>query len=184
MRPYPTQPLRRASKRDGFTIVEAVVVMAILLMGLLAMTSTSVTVHSLRDADRDRRTANLAMQSVIEDVKRVSALNVGSDPSWARNFTNAYLAGGIPGPTLLLQGLELQEGAAANCTITVITDETMTDQELGVELGMPRDLDNDGAIDNGDVSDGATLLPVIVRIDWSGAAGDRSISQGFYVLGF
>ena len=169
---------------SGFTIIEAVVVMAILLMGLLAMTSTSVTVHSLRESDRERRLASSAMNSVVEDVKRISAAQIGTDPSWSTNFVAAYEAGGIPGPAFPVRGLTPQAGQAAVCTVQVITDETVTDAELGVELGMPRDLDNDGNVDNNDVEGSASLLPVIVRAQWTGSAGNRTLVQGFFVLGF
>ncbi len=165
-------------------MIEAVVVMSILLMGLLAMTSTSVTVHALRESDRERRLANSALDSIIEDVKGIANAQVGTDPTWSQNFVNAYAVGGNPGPQFPVNGLEPRAGEAAVVTVTVTTDETLTDQELGVDLGMPRDLDNDGAVDNANVTATATILPVIVRVRWSGSSGNRELVQGFYVLGF
>lgn len=165
-------------------MIEAVVVMSILLMGLLAMTSTSVTVHALRESDRERRLANSALDSIIEDIKGVSNAQVGTDPTWSQNFVNAYAIGGTPGPQYQVSGLEVRDGEPSIITVTVTTDETLTDQELGVNLGMPRDLDNDDAVDNADVTATASILPVIVRVRWNGSSGNREIVQGFYVLGF
>ena len=175
------RPSRRSS--GGFTLIEAVVVMSILLMGLLAMTSTSVTVHSLREADRERRIATAALDSIIEDCKRISNQQVGTDPTWSQNFFAAYSPGGNPGPEYPVAGLEPRDGEASVVTVTVITDETLTDAELGVTLGMPRDLDNDGLVSNTSVIGTASLLPVIVRVRWAGSAGGRELSQGFFVLG-
>jgi hypothetical protein len=39
------------------------------------------------------------------------------------------------------------------------------------ELGMPRDLNGDGAVDAGNHSTDYRLLPVIVRVRWQGAGG-------------
>ena len=171
-------------KQDGFTMIEAVVVMSILLMGLLAMTSTSVTVHALRESDRERRLANSALDSIIEDVKGIANAQVGTDPTWSQNFANAYAIGGTPGPLYPVNGLQPRDGEPSVVSVTITTDETLTDQELGVNLGMPRDLDNDGLIDNADVTATATIMPVIVRVRWNGSSGNRELVQGFYVLGF
>lgn len=165
-------------------MIEAVVVMSILLTGLLAMTSTSVTVHALRESDRERRLANSALDSIIEDIKSISSTQVGTDPTWSQNFVNAYAVGGDPGPQYQVNGLTPRDGEPSIITVSVTTDETLTDQELGVNLGMPRDLDNDAAIDNADVTATATILPVIIRVRWDGTSGNREIVQGFYVLGY
>jgi hypothetical protein len=44
--------------------------------------------------------------------------------------------------------------------------------------------DGDGAAANPDVSVNATLLPVIVRARWHGAAGDGEIVHAFYLSRF
>ena len=59
-----------------------------------------------------------------------------------------------------------------------------SDAEIELALGMPRDLDNDGAIDNPDVRTGARLLPVLITLRWRGVGGDRQLVRGFYVLGY
>lgn len=169
-------------RNSGFTLVETTVVMMILMVGLLAMTSTSVTVHSLRESDRDRRLALAGLESVIEDVRRISDASLGDD--WSRDLIAAYAAGGTPGPQINLRGLEAWAGNPSVLTVQIITDETTTDAELGVALGMPRDLNNDGAVDDADVSLDARILPVIVRAQWAGVSGNRQMAQGFYVIGY
>ncbi len=170
--------------RGGFTLIEAVVVMSILLMGLLALTSTSVSVHALRESDRERRLANNALDSIVEDVKRIAYDQVGSEPNWSQNLVNSFSPGGNPGPGFEVNGLTPRAGEPFVVTVTIPVDETMTDQELAVTLGMPRDLDNDGLVDNANVVGTATVLPVIVRVRWTGSSGDRELTQSFYVLGY
>ena len=43
------------------------------------------------------------------------------------------------------------------------------------ELGTPRDLNNDGAIDALDHALDYVVLPVLVRVDWAGPAGDSRV---------
>lgn len=179
--------LRRASRRrkkSGFTILEVLVFTTILLMGFLALTSTSVTVHKLRRASDENNTARAALQSMIEEIQRTSVLVFGADPSWAGAMVATFGPGGGVGDTFDVFGLDPQRGAPSVGTIQLITDETLTDMELGVELGMPADLDNDGSIDDPDVSDSAEMLPVIVRVAWTGITGNQEMSQAFYVLAY
>jgi hypothetical protein len=41
------------------------------------------------------------------------------------------------------------------------------------ELGMPRDLNGDGIVDSADHSGDYRVLPVLLRLDWSGRSGNR-----------
>ncbi|MEZ6020171.1 MAG: hypothetical protein R3F17_08735 [Planctomycetota bacterium] len=63
----------------------------------------------------------------------------------------------------------------------IILDETTTDADLGITLGLPRDLNGDGDAADTDVSADCTLPPVIVRTRWSSAGGQRQATQAFYL---
>ena len=179
------RPLKlRPSKESAFTMIEVLVFAVLLLMGLMALTSTSITVHKLRGAVDERNTARAGMQSVIEEMQRNSSLLYNADPSWSSAFLAQYAAGGIVGDTFDVFGLGPQAGQPSVGTIQVITDETIADDELQIRLGLPVDLDNDGFIDNNDVTATADILPVIVRVAWTGVSGDSEISQAFYVLAY
>lgn len=170
--------------RSGVAILEATVAMAILAIAMLAMTTTSVTVFKMKDSDRIRREATVGLQSLVEDVRSVSHAAVAADEGWARSVVDAYAPGGRIGDTFGFGGLQPWAGEASVFAVTVVTDETLTDQELGIELGMPRDLDNDLAVDNTDVSGSARMLPVIVRARWVSRTGNRELQQAFYILGY
>jgi hypothetical protein len=51
----------------------------------------------------------------------------------------------------------------------------LAENEVDPALGLTRDLNGDGAIDALDHSGDYRLLPVRVRVAWSGATGDRQI---------
>jgi len=53
--------------------------------------------------------------------------------------------------------------------------EVLRENLFSVPLGTPRDLDLDGVIDGLDHAGDYALLPVVVRIDWRGAAGRRRV---------
>ncbi len=177
------RPAPRCRSSRGFAAVEAVVVMGILIVAFLSTTSTLVGVQALTASDRDRRVATAALASVVGDVRRAAAASVDAESSWGEALVAIYGAGGVPGNAIDVAGLEAFDDLAV-CTIEIVTDETLTDAELGVELGLPRDLDNDGAVDNADVTATARMLPVIVRMQWRSRGGVQRATRGFYVLGY
>ena len=81
----------------------------------------------------------------------------------------------------------LDEALAAKEDLRVcrpVGPESAPGGRLGVELGMPRDLDHDGLVSNTDVRGSARVLPVVVRMRWSTALGDRELVQGIYLTEF
>lgn len=180
----PSSPCGVARGRSGIAILEATVAMAILAIAMLAMTTTSVTVFRMKDSDRVRRQATVGLQSLVEEIRSVSHAAIDDPDGWARTVADAYAPGGTLGNEFGFGSLDPWPGEPSVFTVTVVTDETLTDQELGVELGMPRDLDNDLIVDNTDVRGAARMLPVIVRARWVGRTGNRELQQAFYILGY
>jgi len=169
-------------RRRGFTLIEVVITSAVLLIGLLAMTSTSWVVHSLRGTYADKQLAHQGMQTVVEDLYALSEMAREDEVGWAPAILARFGAAGAPGPNFNVRGLDPWDGATDVGTITVISDETATDTALGVALGLPRDLNGDGAVNAADVSADAVLLPVIVELRWRGKAGNRQLRQCIYLL--
>jgi len=157
------------------------IAMVVLMISLLALTSTSRVVHSVNESDRLRRKALSGLRTAVEHLQSRSTALIDSDTGWANDLVQAYTLGGNPGPLFDVRGLEPWQGEAALGTIQIITDETETDVILGVGLGMPQDLNGDGETLSTDVSADAQLLPVIVRIRWEGSAGRREFTQGIWI---
>ncbi len=116
---------------------------------------------------------------------RDAARAASEDPAlWAGEILAAYGPDGSPGNELPITGLDPWEGSDHIATVTIITDETTTDSELGCNLGMPRDLDGDGLASNSDVTNNASLLPAIVDVRWRHAGGAFEVRQAVYLLRF
>ncbi len=169
-------------KKAGFTLIEVMVTASVLLVGLLAMTSTSVVVNSLRRSASDQQVAQSAMQAIVEDL-HAAARSADSDASdWASDIIAIYGPGGVPGNAFPVQGLDPWAGQTDVVTVQLITDETSTDGGLGVAAGMPRDLNGDGNATSTNTVGTAALLPAIVRVQWRGAAGQQQLTQVVYLL--
>ena len=165
-------------------MIEVLVFATILLMGLMALTSTAMTVDRLRSSSEARRTATNALESMVTEIRRTSLQAIGSSSGWAQSLVDAYGPGGDPGADFPVRGLDEREDAPGVLHIDLITDETLTDQELGVELGLPIDQNSDGLISSNDTTADAVILPVIVTLEWTGTAGQGTVRQGFFVTSF
>lgn len=179
-RRLPLATRRRAAA--GFTLIEVLVTASVLLIGLLAMTSTSVVVNSLRRSASDQQTAQGALQAIVEDLHATARASDDDPLNWTNEILNVYGPGGMPGDEFDVPGLEPWAGEPTVATVQLVTNETTTDAALGAAAGMPRDLNGDGAADSVDVRSTASLLPVIVRLRWTGSAGQQQLSQVIYLL--
>lgn len=174
---------RRAS---GFTLVELALAMTLLLVALMAMSASTVRMHELRRQNRERNMAQNAMRSVAERIHSLSAISVEGqgDTPWSEILATAMATGGSIGVTFDVPELDPPNGNATVGTITLVLDETVTDADLGYQLGMPRDLDADGLADNADVRSSARILPVVLDATWRGATGVVTLRHAFYVMGY
>ncbi len=166
----------------GFTLIEVLVTASVLMIGLLAMTSTSVVVNSLRRNASDQQRAQAAIQAIVEDLHATARGADNDELNWANDILVSYGAGGTPGPAFDIPGLDRWQANPTVATVNVVTDETTTDAALGAAAGMPRDLNGDGAANSPDVRGSASLLPAIVRVQWQGASGRHQLSQVVYLL--
>ena len=189
---------RRA--QDGFTMVEVGLAITVLVVAVMAMSASTFRMHTLRRQNREITLAQNAARTIAEQVQALSYEYVTNAPDlavpdpdrelWGQFVVDALTDGvGEIGSTFAVRELNVQEGQATVGSIQVVTNETVTDGALGVDLGMPRDLNGDGLADNGDVL--ATqavrpprLLPVVVTVAWRGVNGNRQIVHPFYVVGY
>ncbi len=100
---------------------------------------------------------------------------------WSTVLTTALRPDGSIGDIFDVPGLDPWRDTPSIGTVRVLTDETLTDADLGIALGMPRDLNGDGDASDVDVTDDAMLIPVIVRARWGGSGGDREAIQAFFL---
>lgn len=169
----------RRAVRSGFTVLEMAVTMSVLMVALYALTSTVWRLHDLSRANKERRVAEDALRSMCEAIHSISAAARAEPASWARTLTNAFGPEGRPGERFDVPELTPRDGMESVGSVWIVTDETVSDKDIGFELGLPRDLDGDGAATNTDVSQTATVLPVVLRLRWKSAASEREIVHAF-----
>lgn len=174
----------RRRESAGFTLVEIGLAMTILLVALMAMGASTLRMSSLRRQNRERAVAQNAIRALSEQIHATSDNLRRTSNDWSGDLITALSPGGQVGDSFAIQDLNAQIGEDSVGSIQIITDETLTDAALGFELGMPRDLDGDGSVDNTDVSGTARILPVVVRARWRGVSGNVQIVHPFYVIGY
>lgn len=176
--------LRAARRpRAGFSLMEISLAIAVVVIALLAMSASTLRTHSLRRQNRERAVAQNAVRMLAESVQAISDRLMREDPDgWATGMVEALAPGGELGDEFPVVELTRLAGEPAVGTIQTVTDETVSDAELGIEMGMPRDLNGDGDADDGDVSADARMLAVIVTTRWRGVSGENTVQHPFYIV--
>lgn len=160
------------------TVVELVVGMVILIIavgGTLGVVSSFVT---LEQSSRETTLAYLEAQRVVERLQ-----SQPFDEVFARfNATQADdPAGDSPGELFDVAGLNVRAGDADGSVGQIIfptdpaDDSALREDLQDAALGMPRDLNADGVLDNDDRAGDYEVLPVRVRVEWRGRSGNRFV---------
>lgn len=187
MRDTTTRTPRRAAGRAGFTLMEVSLGITVVVFGLMALSASTLRTHALRKQNREKAVAQNSIRMVSESIHALSqdALREATPEStWSTQVVAALVEGGELGPTFDVFELNAPPNTPTAGTIQIVTDETLTDEQLGVEIGMPRDLNGDGDAADTNVVGTARLHPVIVTVTWRGPNGQQDVRQPFYVLGY
>ena len=129
---------------------------------------TRVNRESMTALDSAHATLEAMQATAFSDIFATFNADPDDDPSGA---------GTAPGSGFVVPGLDAQAGDADGfCGAIVFPSEPQLREDVVMPaLGMPRDLDADGAIDSADHAGDYLILPVIVRVAWTGASGNRDI---------
>jgi type II secretory pathway pseudopilin PulG len=153
------------------------VALSILAIGALTVLGTMVYSLRLDTTNRETTVASQAARRVLEEIRSEELDDVvalyNSDET-----DDPDGAGTAPGDTFSVTLLEdvIAGMANAGSVVLPINDAGEVREDLDIpELGMPRDLNGDGAIDDLDHSGDLMVLPVMVRVSWDGVNGDRQI---------
>ena len=172
-------------RRSGFTMIELAIAMSILMIGMVSAAAATMKMHHLRKQNRERIVAQTTTRSIAERI-HAQSYRLSSDPAtWSQELVELFNEGGDFGDTFdvdLLNPPSAEQEFPG--TIQIVTDETASDGDLRVDLGMPRDLNGDGDANDTNVTTDARLLPVVVRISWRGQSGEQDMVHGFYVMGY
>ena len=153
------------------TLIEVAIAGCVMVIGLLGF--LQVVVMSIGSSAANRE-ADLATRAARETIERIQATDFLTLPA-----TYGVPPGGaVPGNGFDVPGLDPDRDDPDGLVGEIVLPVTAAGGPVQVredlqmpELGMPRDLDGDGAIDAADHSADMKILPVLVRLRWRGAAG-------------
>jgi prepilin-type N-terminal cleavage/methylation domain-containing protein len=182
-------------RTGGFTLVE--VMIAVALVTAVFAGVLGALIMGLKEADFSRDL------SLGIDAARRKAEELASGPFRLVFFRYNETASDDPtdplyparGPGVLVEGLAPRPGdpdgfvgrvilpsQTSNATRLIETLDTGGDavkRAALARLGMPRDLDGDGAVGAANVAKTYILLPVTIRLEWRGVYGDGEYSLDF-----
>jgi len=176
---------RKASgKKAGFTVLEMALATVTLMVGIMSISAATLRMHQLSRQNREKALAYNAVHGVAERINSASAIAAMNPETWVETVVEAYGLGGVVGAEFDVLGLTPSDGANSVGTIQLITDETLTDADLGTVMGMPRDLNGDGDALDTDVSANANMLPVLVTAKWRNKGIDSFMKHPLYIMGY
>jgi prepilin-type N-terminal cleavage/methylation domain-containing protein len=168
---------RRTRSCSGFTLLEVSVVCVIMAVALIMLSGTIASTAQVAPLNTERFRAAEAAADIIElmhssnldDLFLLYNANPADDPVGV---------GTAPGAAFDIEGFSAVEGDPDGRVGRILMPEVDGRLSEVLEdslLGVPRDLNADTEIDDLDHAEDWVILPVVVRIEWSGANGDRSI---------
>jgi type II secretory pathway pseudopilin PulG len=168
---------RPQRQRAGFSIVEVMLVLTVLTVGIGMFAGTLGSVMGLGPSLRESALAIEAARAVIESMRarpfdQVYAL-YNADPA-----DDPLGPGTAPGAAFAMPGLSAVPGDADGLVGLIVFPEVggeLREDSADADLGMPRDLDLDGAVDGVDHAADYRVLPVLVRVEWRGKGPARRI---------
>ncbi|MFT4539930.1 MAG: prepilin-type N-terminal cleavage/methylation domain-containing protein [Planctomycetota bacterium] len=168
---------RELALNGGFSMVEVMIAMVILVVGVSGYSSAIISTSLSSETTREMRAATESAWSAMEEIQGTDFANsfasFNSDPA-----DDPGVAGSAAGADFSVDSLSAVEGDADASVGEIILPAIWVEGDLQLredadlpELGMPRDLSGDGVIDDLDHSDDYIILPVLVRMSWEGSSG-------------
>lgn len=173
----PRGAVRRRALAGGFALVELMVAIGIMSILVGVVMSCMTRAFSLSEATRGTAQAVSAAEDAIAELTAVDFLEAfarynadpDDDPDGPGTAPGSGFA--VPGLTPLAGDLDGLPGEILFPGGGVTLREDAEDRDLG----MPRDLNGDGPIDDLDHGDDYRVLPVRVRVRWREGGRNRQI---------
>lgn len=168
---------RAASSRAGFSLLELLIAVGVLLFGLLGFSQAVLRSAAQNEAAREGALAAEAAREVLETMQAEDFRNLfrryNGDPA-----DDPLGFGSAPGPNFAIAGLDPQDGDADGFVgriefpVAAGAPGVLREDVDLPAMGMPRDLNGDNVEDAADHKSDYRMLPVIVRVTWRGRATD------------
>lgn len=158
--------------RRGVTIVELVVALGVLAVALTALLGVLFSSGALQETTRERAAAYNFIRKLLEEMRSTPQFN---------QIYSLYKPGGANYPTAqyLREHLGLNPPSSGS-QLTIQFPEkngTLNESVTDTDLGMPKDLDWSGDVEDKDVSGTYKILPVKIIVRWASKGGADSQIQ-------
>ena len=161
------------------TLTELMVAMMVMTVSVYILSSTITATIAHSAGKRERVKAVEAVRSLLEEMRSLPCgelfARYNDDPTDDPEGVNS-----APGRFFEVEGLEAQTGDADGFVGEIILPATVApllENVVDESLGLPRDLNGDALIDDKDHAGDYILLPVHIRVQWSGHVGDREFEM-------
>ncbi len=169
----------------GFTLLELMIVMTIMLTAFMALSQSIGMSMKLSENNREMALASDGIRGAMERIHgdvcfATIYYRYNGDPLDDPALTNPGLEPECqfpaPGNTFAVIGLQAQIGDLDG----VVGEIVFPDVDVGGALELSediagRDLNMDGDALDADTSGDYRLLPVVIRVRWTGTSGERSL---------
>jgi type II secretory pathway pseudopilin PulG len=175
----------RRKRRSGLTLLELAMSIAVMVVGVSALASTVVTGSALNQVSHETEVARKAIATQIDAMRNTPFAQVFATYNGVGNDDPAG-PNTAPGRTFAVAGLTPLAGAPGGVAGLITfpsVGPTLFENAVDTVLGMPRDLNLDGAVDAVDHANDYMILPVRVRVQWMGAAGPRTVELQTQISG-
>jgi type II secretory pathway pseudopilin PulG len=176
---------------SGFTYVEVMISVAILSMALLGLLATILNVSRMNAVLREDILAMRAAEKVVETMRGTEFAKIFATFNGTPGDDPPPGPGTAAGPHFDVEGLiPKRDDADGKCGR--IFFPTLPEDVDGVELRedvtipetlLPRDLDGDGVIGSASVAGTYKILPVGIRVEWTGIRGPTTWTYRTMILG-
>lgn len=178
---------RRDSSRAGFGLIEVMISLSILTIALLAFAQAILLSMRAGQAQREQGIARDAARQIIERMQAETFSEVfarfnataDDDPLGGTVFVGGFPVNGLQARANDADGFvgEISFPSAPGMGGGLELRENVDDARFGT----PRDLNADGVVDALDHSGDYRLLPVAVRLEWRGSAGNANLEFRTYL---
>lgn len=172
----------RPAGRSGFTMIDIAIAVVILVVAVGSLSSAVVASLEVARSNEETSLANAAVRRAAERMRAVTFRDVfrryNEDPS-----DDPGVPGSAEGAGFAVRGLTVlpgdPDGMVGSILFPTLDDGTgkmvLREDVEDADLGMPRDLNGDGTIDSADHRLDYLILPVRIRLAWSGESGNRTL---------